>query len=260
MFRRASSVPLALTHDSPGTYAPVSSVPAFSPPPLSPASSISYCSDSSFPDSDNASVGVFLLVLFVQKFHLIFISFFAQVSPLYDFVPFSPPGSPCSTNMDNNGVCSLGPVAGTPAAGLCPAGAAPEFFSNSSYSTLCDWAGTGADTFNFNNGSTKLGLPSMAYGFPSPDMIEDHPFSFLLHGPAAVAADPWCNALSTQELLARAQARLSGSRARGPDRGSSRLLLRMHDTKSICTNGAAPRGCLKPISVRVRTYRKEKMR
>jgi hypothetical protein len=202
MFRRASSVPLALTHDSPGTYAPVSSVPAFSPPPLSPASSISYCSDSSFPDSDNASVGVFLLVLFVQKFHLIFISFFAQVSPLYDFVPFSPPGSPCSTNMDNNGVCSLGPVAGTPAAGLCPAGAAPEFFSNSSYSTLCDWAGTGADTFNFNNGSTKLGLPSMAYGFPSPDMIEDHPFSFLLHGPAAVAADPWCNALSTQELLA----------------------------------------------------------
>lgn len=179
MFRRASSVPLALTHDSPGTYAPVSSVPAFSPPPLSPASSISYCSDSSFPDSDNASV-----------------------SPLYDFVPFSPPGSPCSTNMDNNGACSLGPVAGTPAAGLCPAGAAPEFFSNSSYSTLCDWAGTGADTFNFNNGSTKLGLPSMAYGFPSPDMIEDHPFSFLLHGPAAVAADPWCNALSTQELLA----------------------------------------------------------
>ena len=102
--------------------------------------------------------------------------------------------------MDNNDTCTLGPVAGSPA-GLCPAPELQNFFS--SYSTLCDWAGTGAvDTFNFNNGSTKLGLPSMAYGFPGPDTIDDHPFSFLLHGSPAVAADPWSNGLSAQELLA----------------------------------------------------------
>jgi hypothetical protein len=67
MFRRASSVPIAPAHDSPVQSAgiwppgnvPISSVPEFSPPPLSPASSVSYCSESSFPDSDNASVGVF---------------------------------------------------------------------------------------------------------------------------------------------------------------------------------------------------------
>ena len=70
MFRRASSVPLAGTW-APGN-APVSSVPAFSPPPLSPASSVSYCSDSSFPDSDNASVGVFLLVLFCFRRFILF--------------------------------------------------------------------------------------------------------------------------------------------------------------------------------------------
>jgi hypothetical protein len=106
--------------------------------------------------------------------------------------------------MDSNDACSLGPVAGDPTIGLCPAGAAPElqnFFS--SYSTLCDWAGTGvatADTLNFNNnGITKVGLPPMSYGFPSPDMIDDHPFSFLLHGSAT---DPWSNGLSAQELLA----------------------------------------------------------
>ena len=120
---------------------------------------------------------------------------------------FSPPGSPCSTNTDND-TCSLGPVVGTPAFGLCPAGAAPDdsqsFFSN--YSTLCDWAGTGADSLNFNNyNNARVGLP---HGFPGgPDMTtDDHPFSFsfsfLLHGSAAAAVDPWSNGLSTQELLA----------------------------------------------------------
>ncbi|KAH8994256.1 hypothetical protein EDB92DRAFT_318416 [Lactarius akahatsu] len=66
MFRRASSVPLAPAHDSPvqstGIWAPgnaqdslVSSVPELTPPPLSPASSVSYCSEVSFPDSDNSN-------------------------------------------------------------------------------------------------------------------------------------------------------------------------------------------------------------
>jgi hypothetical protein len=70
MLRRASSVPLAPAHDSSvqgaGIWVPgsaqdpvLSSVSEFSPPPLSPASSVSYCSEVSFPDSDNSSVGVF---------------------------------------------------------------------------------------------------------------------------------------------------------------------------------------------------------
>ncbi|KAH9059191.1 hypothetical protein EDB87DRAFT_1577813 [Lactarius vividus] len=192
MFRRASSVPLAPAHDSPvqstGVWALgnaqdsfVSSVPELTPPPLSPASSVSYCSEVSFPDSDNSSI-----------------------SPLYDFVSFSPPGSPCSTNMDNNDSCSLGPAA---ALGLGPADPAPElpnFFS--SYSTLCDWAGAGtaaADSLYFNNGCTKVGLPSIPYGFPGdPDMIDYYPFSFLLHGATATPSDSWGNGLGAQELLA----------------------------------------------------------
>ncbi|KAI9438838.1 hypothetical protein H4582DRAFT_1951524 [Lactarius indigo] len=164
MFRRASSVPLAPAHDSPvqstGIWAPVNaqdslanSVPELTPPPLSPASSVSYCS---------------------------------EISPLYDFVSFSPPGSPCSTNMDND-ACSLGPLGPGPAD---PVPDLPNFFS--SYSTLCDWAGGGAvaaDSLNFNNSCTKVGISS-PYGFPGdPDMIDDHPFSFL-------------NGLSAQELLA----------------------------------------------------------
>jgi hypothetical protein len=89
---------------------------------------------------------------------------------MFDFVPFSPPGSPCSSNMDNNDIGALGSV--NPNAnvsshthclgvgiGLGPGqghgqgqgqgqGQGPEsasslqsFFSDySSYSTLCDWA------------------------------------------------------------------------------------------------------------------------
>ena len=88
MFRRASSVPLAPAHDSPvqstGVWAGntlVSNVPEFSPPPLSPASSVSYCSESSYPDSDNSSVGVFLLVLSVQTAYFIFCFFSLRFLP-----------------------------------------------------------------------------------------------------------------------------------------------------------------------------------
>ena len=107
--------------------------------------------------------------------------------------------------MDND-TCSLGLVVGTPTFGLCLASAVPDdsqsFFSN--YWTLCDWAGTGTDSLNFNNyNSAKVGLP---YGFPGgPDMMtDDHlfSFSFLLHGSAVTAVDLWSNGLSMQELLA----------------------------------------------------------
>ncbi|KAH9061839.1 hypothetical protein EDB83DRAFT_2315603 [Lactarius deliciosus] len=60
-----------------------------------------------------------------------------------------------------------------------------------------------ADSLYFSNGCTKVGLPSIPYGFPGdPDMIDDHPFSFLLHGATAAPSDPWSNGLGAQELLA----------------------------------------------------------
>ncbi len=89
-----------------------------------------------------------------------------------------------------------------------PAGAVPDlpnFASN--YSTLCDWAGTGAmaaaaDSLMFNNHGNSAKVGNL-YGFPDdPHMINDHPFSFLLHGAAAVAADPWNNGLGPHEFLA----------------------------------------------------------
>src|SRR6266852_5309531 len=80
---------------------------------------------------------------------------------MFDFVPFSPPGSPCSSNVENNDIgvlCSVNPNVGTRThnhigigIGLGPGqGQGSEsasslqnfFFSDySSYSTLCDWAG-----------------------------------------------------------------------------------------------------------------------
>lgn len=63
MYRRATSAPIAPEHGtgaSPSTTA-VSPVPDFCPPPLSPASSVSYGSEVSFPDSDNLSVSAFAL-------------------------------------------------------------------------------------------------------------------------------------------------------------------------------------------------------
>ncbi|KAI0287364.1 hypothetical protein BC826DRAFT_51339 [Russula brevipes] len=64
MYRRASSAPLVPDHEAaaqgavPITTATtsISPVPDFYPPPLSPASSVSYGSEVSFPDSDNMSV------------------------------------------------------------------------------------------------------------------------------------------------------------------------------------------------------------
>jgi hypothetical protein len=67
MFRRASSAPLVPDDGAvaqgataivptPSTTTSVSPVPDLYPPPLSPASSVSYGSEVSFPDSDNMSV------------------------------------------------------------------------------------------------------------------------------------------------------------------------------------------------------------
>jgi hypothetical protein len=65
MYRRASSVPLVPDHEAAAAQGAVpittattsfSPVPDFYPPPLSPASSVSYGSEVSFPDSDNMSV------------------------------------------------------------------------------------------------------------------------------------------------------------------------------------------------------------
>lgn len=59
MYRRATSAPLVPEHGTAATA--VSPVPDFCPPPLSPASSVSYGSEVSFPDSDNMSVSAFAL-------------------------------------------------------------------------------------------------------------------------------------------------------------------------------------------------------
>jgi hypothetical protein len=69
MYRRATSAPLAPDHGAIAPASPtstcttvptsVSPVPDFYPPPLSPASSVSYGSEVSFPDSDNMSVSAF---------------------------------------------------------------------------------------------------------------------------------------------------------------------------------------------------------
>jgi hypothetical protein len=120
---------------------------------------------------------------------------------MFDFVPFSPPGSPCSASIDNNDICALGSVNSTLAGPVATAsssgqGQGPEaslqsFFS--SYSTLCDWAGcvpaavvpAMADA-NHSNGKVVLS-PYGCFGGES-----DHPFSFL-HDSAGVVtvADPW---------------------------------------------------------------------
>jgi hypothetical protein len=73
MYRRATSAPLAPDHGAIAPASPTftstdtsttvptsfSPVPDFYPPPLSPASSVSYGSEVSFPDSDNMSVSAF---------------------------------------------------------------------------------------------------------------------------------------------------------------------------------------------------------
>jgi hypothetical protein len=240
MYRRATSAPLAPEHgtitpasaaSSPSTSA-FSPVPDFCPPPLSPASSVSYGSEVSFPDSDNMSVSAFALrpPFFIDLSFLYFIlfKFSPQVLPMFDFVPFSPPGSPCSSNMDNNDIAALGSGSvRSPTLGIAPANAAaPEadaaslqhFFSN--YSTLCDWAGGGVGTANMvttgagmpDGGSaanTKVVLPPLPLQYGAFGEIDHHhhhhhhhPFSFMhtAETATAVAVNPWNN---EQDLVAR---------------------------------------------------------
>ena len=83
---------------------------------------------------------------------------------MFDFVPFSPPGSPCSSSMDNNDIGAFGSVSpnanvsththglGTgvglgqgqepgPGQGAESTSSLQSFFF-SDYSSLCDWAGS----------------------------------------------------------------------------------------------------------------------
>ncbi|KAI9509568.1 hypothetical protein F5148DRAFT_1148221 [Russula earlei] len=199
MSRRASSVPLVPDHASiaQGVYpittaattntpptTSVSPVPDFYPPPLSPASSVSYGSEVSFPDSDNMSV-----------------------PPMFDFVPFSPPGSPCSSIMDNNDGGVLGSV--SPALGFGPCHAPDptlqlqSFFS--SYSTLCDWAGGTSCPpgmglpvgSNHDNHDPKVVLSPLTLSYGRFGGEADHPLPFL-HPTEAI--DPWNN---VQDLVGR---------------------------------------------------------
>jgi len=103
MYRRATSAPLAPDHGAIAPASPTSTsthstiptsfspVPDFYPPPLSPASSVSYGSEVSFPDSDNMSVSAFApsspppTPLFLTLFSLIFF-FFSPYIIIINFI------------------------------------------------------------------------------------------------------------------------------------------------------------------------------
>jgi hypothetical protein len=139
---------------------------------------------------------------------------------MFDFVPFSPPGSPCSSNMDNKDIGALGSVnpnanVGTHnhthtlgiGIGLGPGqGQGPESASSlqsyflsdsSSYSSLCDWAGgissTGPgiiDGTHHHANNTKATLPPFACFGENGSEFENS-FSFLPTTSAIM--DPWNN-------------------------------------------------------------------
>jgi hypothetical protein len=139
---------------------------------------------------------------------------------MFDFVPFSPPGSPCSSNMDNNDIGVLGSVHPNPnigththahtLIGLGPGqGQGPEsasslqsfFFADySSYSSLCDWAGgisttgpgiiDGAHHHAHHASNAKVALPPYGCFGENGSEIENS-FSFLPSTSAVM--DPWNN-------------------------------------------------------------------
>ena len=101
MYRRATSAPLAPNHGPIAPASPTSSgtnttvpmsvspVPDFYPPPLSPASSVSYGSEVSFSDSDNMSVSAFAPSFyppFSHPFLFDFLLFFFSI--YYSFINF----------------------------------------------------------------------------------------------------------------------------------------------------------------------------
>jgi hypothetical protein len=137
---------------------------------------------------------------------------------MFDFVPFSPPGSPCCSNVDNKDIGVLGSVnVGTHThahslgvgMGLGPGqGQGPEsasslqnlFFSDySSYSTL-DWTGgisstssgiiDGTHHHDHHANNTKVALPPYECFGENGSEIENS-FSFLPTTSAVM--DPWNN-------------------------------------------------------------------
>jgi hypothetical protein len=137
---------------------------------------------------------------------------------MFDFVPFSPPGSPCSSNIDNNDIGVVGSVnpnanLGThnhthtgmgvglgPGQGQGPDSASSmQSFIFSDYSSLCDWAGginTTAsgpgivDGTHHNAHSAKATLPPYACFCENANEIENS-FPFLPTTSAVI--DPWNN-------------------------------------------------------------------
>jgi hypothetical protein len=134
---------------------------------------------------------------------------------MFDFVPFSPPGSPCSDNNDIRAFGSVNPnhhvatQAHTHTLGMgIGQGQGPEsaslqnfFFSDySNYSSLCDWAGgigaTGPRTIDGTHhhehlaNNAKAALPPYACFGENGSEIENS-FSFLPTTSAVM--DPWNN-------------------------------------------------------------------
>lgn len=138
---------------------------------------------------------------------------------MFDFVPLSPPGSPCSSNMDNNDIGVLGSVNPNHNVGThnhthtlgmgIGQGQGPEsasslqnfFFSDyPSYSTLCDWAGgisttgpaiiDGTHHHDHLANNAKAAMPPYACFGENGSEIENS-FSFL--PTTSTVMDPWNN-------------------------------------------------------------------
>ncbi len=142
---------------------------------------------------------------------------------MFDFVPFSPPGSLCSSNMDNNDIGVLGSVnpnanVGTHThthtlgvgIGLGPgqehgsesaSSLQSYFFSDhSNYSTLCDWAGgisttgpgiiDGTHDHDHYANNAKAALPPYPCFGENGSEIES---SFPFLPTTSTVMDPWNN-------------------------------------------------------------------
>ncbi|KAI0261884.1 hypothetical protein BC834DRAFT_972451 [Gloeopeniophorella convolvens] len=139
------------------------------PPPLSPASSVSYDSEVSFPETENANTPC-----------------------MFDVASLSPPGSPFSPDSDAS---SLGPITPNSITSLSTP-THDDFrddFRPSSYSTLRGWAGSDNNKiFSYGNGmENPFSFVPMPYSAADPWGIPgliDRPFSL---------EDAWAGARAT---------------------------------------------------------------
>jgi|SRR5712671_8029224 len=117
---------------------------------------------------------------------------------MFDFGPFSPPGSPCSSSNDVGVLGSASPTLGFGPAQAPADPSLQSFFS--SYSSLCDWAGGNTGMAmpdgDGNHDNTKIVLPPLSPSYGCIGEV-DHPLSF---SSLDVVVDPWNN---VQDMVVR---------------------------------------------------------